>query len=67
MPEAVREYLNSAKELRLPGGAERYRRSNYSYPMRRVDDPSVYLMGESTSPSGPSPAASQEEAAVISF
>jgi anti-sigma factor RsiW len=68
MPEAVREYLDNAKDLRLPGGADRYRRSNYSYPMRRVDDPSLFLMGESTPGMGPlPPPASQEDAAVISF
>ncbi len=67
MPEAVREYLQNAKELRLPNGAEHYRRSNYSYPVRRLDDPSLFLTGESSSPSGPRAPAASEEATVISF
>jgi hypothetical protein len=67
MPEAVREYLQNAKELRLPNGAEHYRRSNYSYPVRRLDDPSMFLTGESPSPMGPLAPAASEEATVISF
>lgn len=38
MPEAVLRFLESAPELRLPS-PEQYRRSNYHYPIRRVEDP----------------------------
>jgi hypothetical protein len=67
MPEAIRVYLQSAKDLRLPDGAERYRRSNYTYPVRRVADPSPFrFTGES--PLTPSPEAeSEQDANVISF
>jgi hypothetical protein len=69
MPEAVREYLDNAKDLRLPGSAERYRRANYSYPIRRVEDPSLLrVTGESSSPSyPPSAEGTGEESPVISF
>jgi anti-sigma factor RsiW len=67
MPQAVQEYLQNAKDLRLPDSVDRYRRSNYSYPVRRVDDPSLFLTGESASPSGPRAPAASEEATVISF
>lgn len=66
MPEAVREYLRHAKDLRLPVGEDGYRRSNYSYPVRRVVDPSPFqLTGESAAPS--SLPGAGDDAAVISF
>lgn len=69
MPAAVEEYLRNAADLRLSGGEDRYRRSNYSYPVRRVADPSPFqLTGESLSPLVPSSRAGVgEDATVISF
>lgn len=65
MPEAVREYLRHAKDLRLPVGEDQYRRSNYSYPVRRVVNPSpLQLTGESTAPVSPTGAG---DATVIAF
>ena len=41
MPEAIEAYLvRSARDLRLQDDGERFRRSNYSYPLRRVQVPS---------------------------
>jgi anti-sigma factor RsiW len=37
MPQAVEVYLESGRELRL--NPDRYRRSNYHYPLRAVRDP----------------------------
>jgi hypothetical protein len=66
MPEAIRVYLQHGQDLRLPDSAERYRRSNYSYPVRRVIDPEPFqLTGEAATPS---PAAgSDQDVTVISF
>ena len=66
MPEAIRVYLQHGQDLRLPDSAERYRRSNYSYPVRRVTDPDPFqLTGEAM---GPFPVAgSDQDATVISF
>ena len=66
MPEAIRVYLQHGQDLRLPDSGDRYRRSNYSYPVRRVTDPDPFqLTGESQNPS---PAAgSDQDATVISF
>ena len=36
MPEAVENYLRSARDLRLSSDPDRFRRSNYSYPLRHV-------------------------------
>jgi anti-sigma factor RsiW len=67
MPEAIRVYLQQGgQDLRLPDSAERYRRSNYTYPVRRVADPDPFrLTGESQNPS---PAAgSDQDGTVIQF
>ncbi len=42
IPEAIERFLqmHESRELRLDGDPDRYRRSNYSYPLRRVPDPS---------------------------
>jgi hypothetical protein len=66
MPEAIRVYLQHGQDLRLQDRAEHYRRSNYSYPVRRIIDPDPFqLTGETQSPS---PAAGpDQDATVISF
>ena len=40
IPNAVEKYLQNSRDLRLRTDADRFRRSNYSYPLRRVQDPS---------------------------
>lgn len=66
MPEAIRVYLQHGQDLRLPDSSDRYRRSNYSYPVRRVTDPDPFqFTGESQNPS-PS-AGSDQDGTVISF
>jgi anti-sigma factor RsiW len=66
MPEAIRVYLQQGgQDLRLSDSAERYRRSNYTYPVRRVVDPDPFrLTGESQNPS---PAGSDQDGTVIQF
>jgi len=39
MPHAIEAFLQSGQDLRLKN-TERYERSNYSYPLRRIQDPS---------------------------
>lgn len=66
MPEAVREYLKNSKDLRLSGGDERFRKSNYSYPLRQVADPSLFhLTGEGVAPPGVSAGEGVPEAPVV--
>ena len=48
MPEAVLRFLENAPELRLPS-PEQYRRSNYHYPIRRVEDPMLQVNGQTGS------------------
>ena len=40
IPDAVEKYLQNSLDLRLQTDSDRFRRSNYSYPLRRVQDPS---------------------------
>jgi hypothetical protein len=44
IPEAIERFLerNESRELRLDADSDRYRRSNYRYPLRRVPDPSTF-------------------------
>jgi hypothetical protein len=67
MPAAIEEFLRNAERLRLRGEEERYRRSNYSYPLRRVSDSAILQVsgGAERGPQPvPTPAAQPE---VISF
>jgi anti-sigma factor RsiW len=69
MPEAVEVFLrNGARDLRLEA-TDRLRRSNYSYPLRRVGEPSLIRVGTTTGYDAPSlgrPVA-DAGATVISF
>ncbi len=42
IPEAIERFLqrSESRELLLEGGSDRYRQANYSYPLRRIPDPS---------------------------
>lgn len=67
MPAAIKEFLRNAERLRQSGEEERYRRSNYSYPLRRVSDSAILQVsgGAERGPRPvPTPAAQPE---VISF
>jgi hypothetical protein len=69
MPEAVEAFLRNARDLRLTNGDERYRRANYTYPLRRFPEVSPLLMVGEEAPVpvvGARPAADRE-AAVIAF
>jgi hypothetical protein len=63
MPEAVEVFLESARELRLEGDTDRFRRSKYSYPLRRVHTPSSVGRSVSSTPVS----AGEPEVTVISF
>ena len=66
MPEAVEAFLKNARELRLQADPDRYRRSNYSYPLRRVPTP---RLGHNVSaqPVPVSATSAESEVRVISF
>jgi hypothetical protein len=69
MPEAVEAFLRNSRELRLTNGDDRYRRANYTYPLRRFPEVSPLLMVEEEIPGsglGARPTADQGTA-VIAF
>jgi hypothetical protein len=66
MPDAVEAFLENARELRLQADSDRYRRSNYSYPLRHVRTPRLG-QSVSTQPLPVSATSSEPEARVISF
>jgi hypothetical protein len=64
IPEAVEAFLQNARDLRLEADRDRYRRSNYSYPLRHVHTP----VGQSVRQTIPvSVRPSQPEVTVVSF
>ena len=67
MPEAVEEFLRSARDLRLQSDTDRLRRSKYTYPLRRVHAPSNVGRSVSSSPVPAGHQPSEPEATVISF
>lgn len=69
MPVAVEAFLRNARDLRLTNGDDRYRRANYTYPLRRFPEVSPLLMVGEEAPVpivGARPTADRE-AAVIAF
>jgi hypothetical protein len=69
MPEAVEAFLRNSRELRLTNEDDRYRRANYTYPLRRFPDVSPLLLVGEEAPGvgmGARPAADQGTA-VIAF
>ena len=67
MPEAVEVFLRSARDLRLQTDTDRFRRSKYSYPLRRVHTPSSVGRSVSSTPLPVGHQPSEPEATVISF
>jgi hypothetical protein len=68
MPEAVEAYLlRHARDLRLQADHERLLRSNYSYPLRRVEDPLFHRVSGGLNRPAQTPAVRQAEASVIAF
>ena len=57
IPEAIERFLQRAesRSLSLEGDPDRFRRSNYSYPLRRVPDPRSFSGAGSVPVSGPHP------------
>ncbi|MEZ5065161.1 MAG: zf-HC2 domain-containing protein [bacterium] len=68
MPRVVEEFLRNAPELRLPS-PDRYRDSNYRYPLRRVQDPLGTPVSGGYTPASPmlQPVDAPAGAAVLSF
>jgi hypothetical protein len=68
MPEAIEAYLlRNSRDLRLQADRDRFRRSNYSYPLRRVQDPSFYRVSGGRIAPQPAVRRADTEPDIIAF